>query len=375
MGRGRWGAFVLGVALVFALVIAACGGDDDGASDASAPETQGAATGSTGRTGAPAVAGNASTATGPASSGSTAPLVPGDDVVYTGSVDVRVSEVDAATRNAQQKVTTAGGYLFSQRSSITGGAPSATLVFKVPPGQFLSTIDALGSLGTEVARNVQAVDVSAQVVDLEARLASARLSLTRTREFLSRATNIADVIALEAELTKRETIVEQIQGQLNVVRSQVAAATITLTVGEKLKDTKPTPSDNIPGVFDGLRAGAVAFYNTLRVVLLVLFVLAPWVPAIVLIWYVARRVNRWLTPRREARDARLTAAAAPLFVPFRPVPRHQPPPPRTPAAPGAPPETVAAPEPATASATGAEIADPPKSELPVDEHAEEKPTD
>lgn len=375
MGRGRWGAFVLGVAVVVALVVTSCG--DDGASDAGAPESQGAATGSSGRAGAPVVAGDAGTVAGSTSSGSTAPLAPGNDVVYTGSVEVRVSQVDAATRDAQQKVTAAGGYLFSQRSSITDGAPSATLVFKVPPGQFLSTIDALGSLGTEVARNIQADDVSAQVVDLEARLETARLSSARTREFLARATNITDVIALEAELTKRETTVEQIQGQLNVVRSQVAAATITLTVGEKLKDSKPTPSDNIPGVFDGLRAGAVAFYNTLRVILLVLFVLAPWVPAIVLIWYVARRVNRWAAPRRAARDARLTAATAPLFVPFRPAPRHQPPPPRAPAAPGASPEPGAAPDPVPTSSTASstEIADPPRSELPVDEHAEEKPTD
>lgn len=341
MGRGRWGASVLGVVLLVAALVTGCG-DDGSSTSSAAPALRGSATGSTASDARVGVASNV-TATG-----STAPLVPGASIVYTGSVDVRVTEVDAATRDAQHKVTAAGGYLFAQRSSITDGAPSATLVFKVPPGQFLATIDALGSLGTEVGRNVRADDVSAQVVDLEARLETAKVSMTRTRDFLTRATNITDVIALEAELAKRETTVEQLQGQLNVVRSQVSAATITLTVGEKLKDSKPTPSDNIPGVLDGLRAGAVAFYNTIRVILLVLFVIVPWVPAIALAGYLTRRVNRWLAPRRAARDARLTAATAPLFVPYRAAPGRQPPPPSAPAAPAAPSEPV--------------IADPPKEE-------------
>jgi hypothetical protein len=373
MGRGRWGAIVLGVALL----VASCG-DDGGKSSASSNSgafaQQGGSTGSSGsgRAAAPVAAGVATvvppTAT-PDATGSIAPLTPGSDVVYTGTLDVRVSKVDVATRDAQQKVTAAGGYLFSQHSSTTEGAPSASLVFKVPPGQFLPVIDALGALGTEVARNVSADDVSAQVVDLQARLDSAKVSLARTRDFIARATNITDIVTLEAEITKRETTVEQLQGQLNVLQSQVAAATITLTVGEKLKDSKPTPSDNIPGVFDGLRAGAVALYNTIRVVGLVLFALLPWLPVIALLWFLYRRISRWLAPRRVARDARLTSAASPLFVSYRPAPGRQPPPPRPTEA--AEPTEVG--EPSVAPDSGAppsEIADPPK-----DEPGPEEPAD
>lgn len=306
---------LLALCLGLLLLVTGCG--DDGGSESRASLADAAAgTGSSGSTGggaagsgsrsATVATGASGTPTAPTASGSTAPLRPGTDVIYTGSLDVRVTEVDAAARDAQQKVTALGGYLFSQRSSSIEGAPSATLVFKLPPGVFPTAVDELASLGTEVARNVQADDVTAQVVDLESRLKTAETSLERTRGLLDRATSITDIVTLEREVASRETTVEQIRGQLRVLRAQVAAATLTLTIGERLKETKPAPSKNIPSVVDGFRTGGVALINTLKVAALVLAAVAPWAALVLVLWWIVRLVVRAVAPRvarrRDRRD-------------------------------------------------------------------------
>lgn len=341
----RWGPVVL----VAALVLVACG-DDGGSESSSVPDAAAIAggTGSTGVRSATVASGTSGATASPGgatapSSGSTAPLRPSADVVYTGSLDVRVAKVDVAARDAQQKVTALGGYLFSQRSSSVEGAPSATLVFKLPPGAFAAAVDQLATLGTEVARNVQADDVSAQVVDLESRLKTAQSSLDRTRVLLDRASNITDIVTLEREVASRETTVEQLTGQLRVIRAQVAAATLTLTIGEKLKDVKPTPSKNIPGVLEGLRGGAVALWNTVRVVALILAALLPWALLAFVLWWLGSRAYRRVAPRVERRRERFRARQAarrpvyaePFFATYRPGPPapSRPAPPEPPAPP------------------------------------------
>lgn len=306
--------------LGLALAVASCSDDGGDASstaafEASSSGSRAAGTGSTGAlgsTGATGAAGTGSTAA-PArpeaadaktTVGIAVALTPGNDVIYTGTLDVRVDDVDAASRDAQRRVAALGGYLFSQKSTTSGAGPSTTIVFKLPPLSFVGAVDALASLGEETSRNLQADDVSAQVVDLESRLRTAQASLDRTRGLLERAAGMTDIVNLEREVAARETTVEQIQGQLRVIRAQVAAATLTVTIGEKVKEEpapEPEPGRSLPGVLDGLRAGADALLATLRVIALVLATALPWLVPAVLLWWIGRRVVRVATVRVAAR--------------------------------------------------------------------------
>jgi Domain of unknown function (DUF4349) len=307
--RLRWGSVVLAVAVA----LSACGDDggDGGSSTARAPSVAPESSG------APGIAGRVATDNSAASGAGAAPsaVLPrqaAGEVIYTGSIDVRVPEVNQASRDAQAKIGALGGYLFSQRSVTNNNAPAATLVFKVPPAKFVDALDQLGTLGTEVGRSVQADDVTAQIVDLESRLKTALASLSRTRDLLARATSISDIVTLEREVATRETTAEQLQGQLRVLQSQVAAATLTLTIGEQLKESKPSPSKDIPSVGDGLRRSGVALWDALRIVALVLVALLPWAILALVLWFLASRFwlvfgPRILRLRERGRARRATA--------------------------------------------------------------------
>jgi hypothetical protein len=190
------------------------------------------------------------------------PLTASQQIIYTATLRVRVADVRAASSHGESIVDGSGGYLFSQDANLTDRA-DATLVFKVPPDQFDPILGRLGALGTPLAKNVNASDVTDQVVDLEGRLKTASASATRLRALLGNAANVPDIVAIENDLATRESQVETLQGQLRVVQNRVQLATVTL----ELTTTAPHKKANIPGFTKALSAGWTAFAGTGKVVL------------------------------------------------------------------------------------------------------------
>jgi hypothetical protein len=158
----------------------------------------------------------------------TSPL-DGRDVIRTATIGVRVRRVGDAVDDAVALVTAAGGILASEKAAF-GDRTDALVVFEVPPAQFEAVLDGLAGLGKRYDQQVSTDDVTGQVVDLESRLASATASANRLRALFERATNVGEVVAIEAELVRREAEVEALEGQLRLLRAQVDLATITLTL-------------------------------------------------------------------------------------------------------------------------------------------------
>jgi hypothetical protein len=232
------------------------------------------------------------------------------EVIYTADAQVEVDNAAQRATQIRNQVTAAGGFVLNDNR--VGG--SADLILKVPPAKFDSTMASLDRLGKVVQRSVSASDVTAQMVDLEARLKSAIISRDRIRTFLAAAQKIEDVIVLESELQQRESSVEQLQGQLNVIRNQVGFATVTLRLYERqvavIDDTKTTPSE-------ALNNGWVALQNLVTGLILIGATLLPFAPLLV----VAVLGFRWWLKRRAARPRRTpTAVWTPPTPPTQPIP-------------------------------------------------------
>jgi hypothetical protein len=217
----------------------------------------------------------------------------GRQLIFTARLQVEVADVFSAAAEAKRLATTAGGFLFSERSVETESSaqPQSEITFKLPPERFGGVMDDLARLGRERGRQVDASDVTAQLVDLDARLKSAEASLERVRKLLGDAKTVPEIVSIEGEVTKRETAVEQLKGQLNQISRQVEFATLTVTFGQKLASAK---DDDLPGPLDALAASARALLMVLFVIVLVLAVLLPFVPLVVLSGWVARVVARRL---------------------------------------------------------------------------------
>jgi len=214
------------------------------------------------------------------------------EVISTADLRLDAKDPEAATSRATEIARDAGGYLFSQNATLSDDA-SVEAVYKVPPEQFDTTLDAFAKLGDVASRTVDTEDVTGTVVDLEARLVSARTSVERLRELMNSSGGVDDLLAVEQSLSEREAEMESLAAQLGALRARVDLATITVHVSETKPAGRAEVSDGIPGFFSGFDTGAAAFGNTLLVIVTAFGFALPFVVVFVVVlaplWYFTRR--------------------------------------------------------------------------------------
>jgi hypothetical protein len=141
-------------------------------------------------------------------------------VIYTAQMDIIVPDLNHALDEARKTADSLGGYMQNlSRGHIT---------IRVPAEKFNDAIDALAKFGPVARREIQALDVTEQHTDLEIRLTNGRAALKRLQALLDKAVNVKEVLAIEKELIRMRTEMERLQGKMNLMKSQVAYATITV---------------------------------------------------------------------------------------------------------------------------------------------------
>jgi hypothetical protein len=96
---------------------------------------------------------------------------------------------------------------------------------------------ALTSVGGVQARSVTAQDVSAQIVDVQARLNNARRTESDLLKIMDRQGKIEDVLAAEQQLAQVREQVEELDGQLQATKHQVAYSTIDVSLTDAAAKT------------------------------------------------------------------------------------------------------------------------------------------
>jgi hypothetical protein len=219
---------------------------------------------------------------------------PADDrqVISTAQLDLQARDIDATVGRAHTVVAEAGGFVFSESSSLTSDQ-HAHVVYKVPPADFDAVLARIAKLGTLVHRRIGTEDVTGRVVDLGARLGAAQTSADRLTELLADSGGVGDLLDVETQLTARESEVESLAAQLAALRAQVDMATVTVDVGPLTEEAVADAAEK-PGFRRGLRAGTAAFAGTTRVVSAAVGIVLPFLPVVLaagLLWWLIRRRN------------------------------------------------------------------------------------
>jgi hypothetical protein len=214
----------------------------------------------------------------------------GRQVIRTATVAITTNNVSTAATRAEQIADSVGGYLGAE--NVDQG--SATVTLSVPQAQLDGVLSSLAKLGKVTSQQQQSQDVTAQLVDVASRIATQQASVARVRQLLNQATSISDIVQIEGELTTREADLESMEHQQDELSGQVAMSTVNLNI---TRTTPPPPaqaSGPAPGFGSGIAGGWHALGQTVRVVLLVLgsilpFVLGIGIPALAVWWFVRRR--------------------------------------------------------------------------------------
>lgn len=144
-----------------------------------------------------------------------------------------VKSIDASTKSVTNIVEKQQGDILgfqSEKPPDSSIRQMATLQIRVPQERLETTLDSLAKLGTVQNRALTAEDVTAQLVDNEARLRNLRKSEEMVLKIMDRSGSVGDVLKAAQELSNIRESIERIDAQLKSLRNQVAYSTISLTL-------------------------------------------------------------------------------------------------------------------------------------------------
>lgn len=175
-------------------------------------------------------------------------------IARTGHVTLKAEDVPATSRRVAEIAKSAGGFV--QDSSVQESAPGdqeAYLTVRVPSSRAESTLDAIGALGEVQSQGMSAMDLTGQVIDVDAQISAMQASVDRMRELMVQSGNLDDLIRVEQEMTNRQATLDALRGQRAALSSQADMAVISVSV---LPQTTPEPPAEQPdGISESLAAG------------------------------------------------------------------------------------------------------------------------
>lgn len=227
----------------------------------------------------------------------------GRDVIIEMNVTVASDDIARSVAAIATRASTLGGGVAS--SQVDYGDPSddrsdpesyrgyAVLVVKVPPARIDDLLAGIEQTGTIRSINQSALDVTEQLIDLDVRIENARESVSNVRSFMERANDLGELVTLEAELTRRQTELERLEAQQRNLSERVALSTVTVEIVPT--SSLPAPDDD-DSIGDAFQQGIEAFVEFVRVVVVTLAVLLPFLvvaaaAAVAVAWVRRRRIT------------------------------------------------------------------------------------
>ena len=206
-------------------------------------------------------------------------------IVFTAQVDVVVEDMAKAQQQLNEliaNVQQAGGYVSHQEvTGATGARRRGTWTVRVPQPRFEQFMADLEQLG-ELQRNSRdAQDVTEAYTDLEARLKNKQSSEQRLLSHLGKTGELKDTLEVERELSRVRGEVEQLQGQLNLLKNKTDLATVILMLQERAGFTPMTAPTFTTQASRTWAESWQAFGDFLRVIALCIVAIVPWLCAVV----------------------------------------------------------------------------------------------
>ncbi len=302
-----------------ALVVAACAGASSEQVLSTVGNSVGAGTGSAGRgalpagapelgaypgtvqvggVSGPAMAPDASAAPSLADGGTATAFKDDAKVVKTGSLTLEVKALDDALAAARTAIVGLGGYVSGSDESNDGDRTRATIVYRIPAARWDDALAALRHLATKVVgERTNAVEVTSQVIDLDARVRNLRATEAALQAIMAKATKISDILDVQQQLTEVRGQIEQLSTEQAHLVDQAALGTLAVDFSVPVAAVTTTREGWDPGAevdravagLVGIGQGIASFGIWLGIVVLPVVVVLLILGA--LAWAAARRMG------------------------------------------------------------------------------------
>jgi hypothetical protein len=218
-------------------------------------------------------------------------------LIKTASLRCEVADVDRGFEDVAKIAKAERGIVVgTSRATADEGYAYGAVTIKVTPERYDETIRALRKVGRLLEENSSTQDVTAEYVDVQARLNNAEATRDRYLTILKeKSASVHDILEVEGQLERVTEKIELYKGQIRLLDTQIGLSTITVNLEE--------PHATLPGGYsfgkalkDALRiAIRIAIFMVQAAIVLLPFVILLGILLLVvrfIIWFVQRRQRK-----------------------------------------------------------------------------------
>lgn len=228
----------------------------------------------------------------------------GRKIIYNASLEMETEAFETTRDKLLQAAEAAGAWV--ENSSEGGSADSGTrwvnYTFRVPADSYAAFLNDAAAAGSVTYKSESTDDVTADYVDLEARLESLRTQEARLLELAGQAGDLADLLAIEEQLAQVRYEIESYTGQQRVYDSLLAYSTVDVNLNE-VRILTPAANDFGTRVIAAFKGSWQNFVSGVQGVVLGLIYLLPLLVVAAVILLAVLAILRLARRNRKQRPA------------------------------------------------------------------------
>ncbi len=221
-------------------------------------------------------------------------------VVKSDALTLLVSKAETSAEQIISIAAELGGFVDGMDIyEVSDTSKSGIVTIRVPAGKLDEAVKKIKTLAIKVEREeISAADITAQYVDLEARLKSLRAEEAQYLKILNQAKTVEDILKVTENLNWARSNIESLQAQIKYLSSQVEMSSITVSLEEEadvqVLGIRWRPLFTVKQGVRSMLEGLSGYADTVISFILVLPVLALWVVTAVAAFWVIRKIYRFV---------------------------------------------------------------------------------
>lgn len=235
-------------------------------------------------------------------------------IIKNGRIAVSVNNTIEARNQIERVVddmTDEGAFVVnvSESGGREGSTPFIDMTIRVPSDRFdevMNEVAGMAVSGTNPDINVSADDVTAEYVDVQARVESLEAARDRLLELMENAQTTEELLMAEQQLTQREAELESLKGRMQYLAEAARLSRIDISlqpyVLSQPVDARWRPAETVRASLEALLGGMQGFGD-----FIIFFAIAvlPWLLAAGLVLFAVVKFLQWrVRTRRERRAER-----------------------------------------------------------------------
>lgn len=212
-----------------------------------------------------------------------------EKIIKTGNFRYEVQDLSKAFAFLAENTKKNNGLIENDNTTNQYGTQTRTLTIRIPSANFDRFFE---SLNKEVSyfdnKSISSTNVTAQFIDVEARLKTKKALEARYLELLGKTSKMTEIIEIEKSLSAVREDIESVQGQMNYLKDQISMSTLTVEIYKR----SPTGTGATESYFSKIGNAFVSGFNSLSGFFISIIELWPYAIILALIITFVRK-RKW----------------------------------------------------------------------------------